>query len=51
MIRNLRRRGEPIRLFGETDEERIMRLRALEAAQPELDVRAAPRENRVWRWP
>jgi len=52
VIRNLRRRGEPIRLFGETDEERILRLRALEAAQPEIDVRAAPRAHgeggRLW---
>ena len=35
VIRRLRLRDEPIRLFGETDEERVQRLRALEAKRPD----------------
>jgi len=32
VIKRLRRRGEPIRLFGESDDDRVKRLRALEHA-------------------
>ena len=37
VIRRLRERGEPIRLFGEADDDRAERLRQLEISQPEVN--------------
>lgn len=37
LVKRLRQRNEPIRLFGETMEERLKRLRKLEILQPEVE--------------
>ena len=37
MIRQLRTRGHPIRLFGDSDAEALKRLRKLEIEKPELN--------------
>ncbi|KAL7750411.1 hypothetical protein RI367_004185 [Sorochytrium milnesiophthora] len=39
VIRRLRSKGQPIRLFGESDRDRILRLRHLEANQDDTRVR------------
>ena len=39
VIRRLRERNEPIRIFGETDEESFERLRQIELREPELSNR------------
>lgn len=37
MIRRLRERGEPVRLFGETDYDAFQRLRKIEILAPEVN--------------
>ena len=42
VVRRLRAKGQPIRLFGETDEERKIRLRALEVIEERTEVSDEP---------
>ena len=37
VIRRLRDRGEPIRLFGESDDEALQRLKKVEMMAPEIN--------------
>nr|2DK4_A Chain A, Pre-mRNA-splicing factor 18 [Homo sapiens] len=42
VIRRLRERGEPIRLFGETDYDAFQRLRKIEILTPEVNKGSGP---------
>jgi len=44
-MRRLRERGEPVRLFGESDYDAYQRLKKLEILEPEVKVNSAMYSN------